>query len=42
MLFEVLGEVADALSEDRDLNFSATRILGILAILSDELLRALF
>ena len=41
VLFEVLGEVADALGEDRDLNFSATRILSILAILSDKLLRAL-
>lgn len=42
VLFEVLGEVADALSEDRDLNFSATRILSILAIFGDKLLRALF
>ena len=41
VLFEVLGEVADALGEDRDLNFSATRILSILAIFGDELCGAL-
>ena len=41
VLFEVLGEVADALGEDRDLNFSATRILSILAIFGDELCSAL-
>ena len=38
---QVLGEVADALGEDRDLNFSATRILSILAIFGDELCGAL-
>lgn len=41
VLFEVLGEVTDALGEDRDLNFSATRILSILAIFGDELCGAL-
>ena len=42
VLFEVLGEVADALREDCNLDLGAARVMLVLAELRDELCRALF
>lgn len=42
VLFEVLGEVADALGEDRHLHFGTARIAFALAEFLDELGSALF
>lgn len=42
VLFEVLGEVADAFGQDRDLNLCTAGVLSVLAVFSNELLRAFF
>lgn len=42
MFFEVVGEVADALTEDRDLHFGCPGVVRAIAVLLDQLAFAFF